>query len=470
MAEDSVKLLIKNPTDEPGTPPFTIDVPLSNAIGDLKQEIAARYPSHPEPERQRLIFSGKLLVDDAVMRNVLSGFDTSAPQTFHLVTSGRMQASVDGSSPRFGEASVVPPTDHMFPAAQSPFGRTELPPYVAHGPPPPPGDVPYGFYAGPAYPMAAGYPQPMHPYLGNVYYPHLQTPLLPDEQLARGFPASPFMVPGAIPMADDRQQFHAPYGNVGAVDPAYVAHLEAMQQRFAQELAAHHHQHLYRNQQEQNAFPFQHQAPLEGHAGLGLGGGLPGGVNQDQAGVAAINGHLNAGAPGNGNGPWVRQYVFQFELNWSLISKLILLVVLLGQEGSSQRLYVLGGSAVLIYLWQTGRLGVMRRFANNILPNPTQMFELIVPAMARSEGPQQERLISRTAVALSHVYSFIYGFLCSLLPSWEPVQLPRVDDILNADRTLDRGAGEPQNASNGNVNQGVREGQDGGNENHQHAE
>jgi hypothetical protein len=186
--------------------------------------------------------------------------------------------------------------------------------------------------------------------------------------------------------------------------------------------------------------------------------------------VAAINGHLNAGAPGNGNGPWVRQYVFQFELNWSLISKLILLVVLLGQEGSSQRLYVLGGSAVLIYLWQTGRLGVMRRFANNILPNPTQMFELIVPAMARSEGPQQERLISRTAVALSHVYSFIYGFLCSLLPSWEPVQLPRVDDILNADRTLDRGAGEPQNASNGNVNQGVREGQDGGNENHQHAE
>jgi Ubiquitin family len=472
VPESSVQLHIKNPTDGSGSRPFIIEAVLSKTIRELKNDISARYPTRPEASRQRLIFSGKLLPDDAALSGVLAGFDTTAPQTFHLVISGPAHMNVAGSAPiRAAEAQGSSSNvDRTGPTQNLSHIHTDAPPFPPAGLPML-GDVPFGFQAGTGYPPNVGYPQAMHPYPGNMYLAPLPTPPLPEDPATRGIPGLPFIVPGNFPMADGRHHIHDPYGNVGAIDPVYLAHLEAMQQRFAQELAAHHHQQMYHQHQVYNTPHFQPQPGPEGNVGLGAGAGVAGGMVQGHAAVAPVNGPQNAGALGNNiNGPWVRQYVFQFELNWSLISKLILLVVLLGQEGSSQRLYVLGGSAVLIYLWQTGRLGVIRRLANIVLPDPAQLFELVLPARAPSDNEQRELRVNRTAIAFSHVYSFLYGFVCSLLPSWEPMQLPRMDAILNENRNVVNINIDPQNVNNDDLMQGDRDPQNVRHENHQHAE
>jgi Ubiquitin family len=473
VPEKFVQLHIKNPTDGSGTSPFIIETVLSKTVGELKSDISVRYPMRPEASNQRLIFAGKLLRDDAALGNVLAGVDTSAPQTFHLVISAPTHVNVSGStSSQIAEPPGRSPNDDQASNTQHPPGVHTDAPQFHHAGPPMPGDIPFGFQAGTGFLPNGAYAPAIHPYPGNMYYAPLPAPLLPEGPATRGVPVLPFIAPGNFPIADARHQIHGPYGNVGAIDPTYLAHLEAMQQRFAQEMAAHHHQHMYHQQQQANIAPHFHPQPgPEGNVHLGAGAGLVGGMGHGHAVVAPVNGPQNAGALGNNiNGPWVRQYVFQFELNWSLISKLILLVVLLGQEGSSQRLYALGSSAVLIYLWQTGRLGVIRRLANIVLPDPAHLFELVVPARAPADSEQREPRINRTVIAFSHVYSFLYGFVCSLLPSWEPMQLPRMDAILNENRNMGNVDIDQQNVNNEDMMQGNRDVEVAPDEIHHHAD
>ena len=70
-----VTIMIKNPNGSDQD--FSLEVPLADtAIADVKRML---HEKHPEPSTQRLIFAGKLLVDDSLTADVLK--QVSSPLT-----------------------------------------------------------------------------------------------------------------------------------------------------------------------------------------------------------------------------------------------------------------------------------------------------------------------------------------------------------------------------------------------------
>ena len=74
-----VKITVKNPSSQ--YPDFPIDVTVNNHIKviDLKKIIEKDYPSNPPANLQKLIFYGKVLQDDALLKDL---FDQVCYQTF----------------------------------------------------------------------------------------------------------------------------------------------------------------------------------------------------------------------------------------------------------------------------------------------------------------------------------------------------------------------------------------------------
>jgi Ubiquitin family len=109
----TVQLLVKNPSDTPGGEAFSLAAPVTLTVAQLKAEIAAAYPGRPAVDRQRLIFSGKLLADDATLDAALAGFDVSEPQTFHLVIASPPAAAaaapVSAADPSSSSATAAAP-------------------------------------------------------------------------------------------------------------------------------------------------------------------------------------------------------------------------------------------------------------------------------------------------------------------------------------------------------------------------
>ena len=73
-----VTIMIKNPNGSDQD--FSLEVPLADtAIADVKRMLHEKHPEHPEPSTQRLIFAGKLLVDESLTADVLK--QVSSPLT-----------------------------------------------------------------------------------------------------------------------------------------------------------------------------------------------------------------------------------------------------------------------------------------------------------------------------------------------------------------------------------------------------
>lgn len=155
--------------------------------------------------------------------------------------------------------------------------------------------------------------------------------------------------------------------------------------------------------------------------------------------------------------------------------KLILFVYILGQDAGKQRMYLLMGLAVVIYMWKMGYLRFVRRAVEAALPDPRTLIDRLFPAgggadpqaanvaqpTERRDGenqpPQQQEngrgqhRLGRIAVFLSFIYSFVYGFICSLLPAWNPEPHARLDELMpqpdanqNGDQDATQGDGQRQ--------------------------
>ena len=85
MTDMLVKINIRSPTS---TDDQTFHCDLEHRVLDLKVQIQTKWPSHPRPKDQRLVYAGKLLEDDAILKNVLrldDARDENDAFTVHLV-------------------------------------------------------------------------------------------------------------------------------------------------------------------------------------------------------------------------------------------------------------------------------------------------------------------------------------------------------------------------------------------------
>eukprot|EP00178_Gracilaria_changii_P005469 TRINITY_DN1901_c0_g1_i1.p1 TRINITY_DN1901_c0_g1~~TRINITY_DN1901_c0_g1_i1.p1 ORF type:complete len:474 (-),score=72.83 TRINITY_DN1901_c0_g1_i1:1611-3032(-) len=444
---DEADVVIKNPTDGPGTLPFSLTLPLNTTVAELKGELTSKYPGSPPTQAQRLIYAGKLLRDGQKLREILSPLQQpGTPHTIHLVVSSPQQprsSTQNTSSSDATHSSASNSADGAAPGAQAP----RLPQFAYNG----------HFFGG----------QVPLPLQEALYAQHLQlvesllartlqngTGTQPDARmLAQMHAADIAAAAAAANTPDGGTQPYAvpppmPHGN--AVFPGmmhmhphvHVQNMPHINVAAAQQTQA---QQMPPQPQQQNAPPQHHAQQPRRFNGFQLD------VHIGRHGVQ--NGVRNAvNAP---NQPHVRQFVFQIEINWALMAKLFFLVYLLGHEGNSSRLYTLIVFALGIYLWQTGHLGWLRRLLNTALPSPGRLIENLFPQQPQQPAAEQDasggsQLARQNpygypAVVLSFVYSFLYGFVCSLLPAWHPQPLPRIDQIV---RNPERPQEEPNVAAN----------------------
>lgn len=387
-AEADMTVLIKSPTDAPGTPAFTLRLPRSALVRDAKSALAEQYPSRPPAGTQRLIHAGRLLGDGDALATALTG---ESPQVMHLV-------------------AAAPPIAQRVPSATA---EQNAPPAAAPA-------------AAPAGPPAPGPGYTAHLEDVEAAFARLLHHQTRYTALLRAGPAAP-------PQALAHE----------------LAHLQAATAQFDASTAA-------------QAAAIRHVAGPDGamHGPGQMFPGMPGFANMPFQGIPGFHAMMyqagqavpppqfanaprgdEAPAPdaapgvrpdaGNGEGNvWRRHFVFQFDLNWALLAKLAFFVILLAQDASRQRTNMLLVFAIVIYLWQTGHLGFLRRLMNVVLPSPNQLFEIVSSMASSADGAEGEIprsfVIRQSAVLTSYLYSFGYGFVCSLLPSWNPEPLPQL--------------------------------------------
>lgn len=80
----------------------TIECQGTWTVKKLKAHLAEVYPCKPREHQQKIIFSGRLLQDHLVLKDVLRSFDPSCPTTVHLVCSPGVDSKEPSPGPESG--------------------------------------------------------------------------------------------------------------------------------------------------------------------------------------------------------------------------------------------------------------------------------------------------------------------------------------------------------------------------------
>lgn len=134
----------------------------------------------------------------------------------------------------------------------------------------------------------------------------------------------------------------------------------------------------------------------------------------------------------------VRRFQVAIQLDLALLLKLAFAVVLFGQDGSRQRTMVLILLATLVYLYQTGVLTPLIRYARRGFapPRPVARPQNVAGRQNNAEGnggdenqnqpaegdqpPEPERANGLNLWGVAReIQTFIIGFITSLLPGFE---------------------------------------------------
>ncbi|KRT84104.1 Ubiquitin, partial [Oryctes borbonicus] len=87
-----VTLIVKAPNQQ--IEDQTVKCELSWTINKLKQHLSEVYPSNPPSNEQKLIYSGQLLSDSVVLKDILRQYDGQDTHTLHLVCSPNTKSTV----------------------------------------------------------------------------------------------------------------------------------------------------------------------------------------------------------------------------------------------------------------------------------------------------------------------------------------------------------------------------------------
>lgn len=348
-----VTIMIKNPNGSDQD--FSLEVPLADTcVRDVKRLLHEKHPEHPEPSTQRLIFAGKLLVDESLTADVLkqvssphathtssccpltplsscaAQHDVSHPQTFHLMTPKK----------------TAPPNLTAQRACSAPALNTRPAPT-----PPPPAPTPASA-PGPVPPVAAAAS-------GSA------TASAPSYQ-----PANPF-APSAVPMMQ-QPMVQQPMMAYAAVQPG-VPVLQMMDgQCFQLVVREWGGQPFVFTQPVMPAYAY---APFVPAGGMNYGSAVAAAAAPAVDAAAAAQAHgagvgmgAGAGAAGGGGGDFFDDDGEEANTDsLKLLLKLALFVYILGQDGGTPRMLVLSGAAVAIFLAQTGRLVFLQTIGAAIL-------------------------------------------------------------------------------------------------------
>ncbi|KAF6077681.1 homocysteine inducible ER protein with ubiquitin like domain 1 [Phyllostomus discolor] len=106
---EPVTLLVKSPNQRHRDLELSGD--RSWSVGHLKAHLSRVYPERPRPEDQRLIYSGKLLLDNQCLRDLLP--KQEARHVLHLVCNVRGPAKTPETSARVAESTEQPAGPHQ---------------------------------------------------------------------------------------------------------------------------------------------------------------------------------------------------------------------------------------------------------------------------------------------------------------------------------------------------------------------
>ena len=343
-----VTIMIKNPNGSDQD--FSLEVPLADTcVRDVKRLLHEKHPEHPEPSTQRLIFAGKLLVDESLTADVLkqvssphathtssrcpltpkdpcaAQHDVSHPQTFHLMTP-RKTAPPDLTAQRACSAPAVNLNTRPAP--------TPPPPAPVPAPVPPVAAT----ASGSATASAPSY-QPANPFAPSavpmMQQPMMQQPMMAYAAVVPGVPVMR-MMDGQCYQLVVREWGGQPFVFTQPVMPAYA------------------------------------YAPFVPAGGMNYGSAVAApaapAVDAAAAAQAAMVGAGAGAAGGGGGGDFFDDDGEEANTDsLKLLLKLALFVYILGQDGGTPRMLVLSGAALAIFLAQTGRLVFLQTIGAAIL-------------------------------------------------------------------------------------------------------
>ncbi|XP_022127683.2 homocysteine-responsive endoplasmic reticulum-resident ubiquitin-like domain member 2 protein [Pieris rapae] len=87
MIPDNVTLIVKAPNQQ--IEDQNIECQTSWTVRQLKGHLSEVYPSKPKTEEQKIIYSGQLLDDNSVLKDVLRNYEYPITHTMHLVCSSK---------------------------------------------------------------------------------------------------------------------------------------------------------------------------------------------------------------------------------------------------------------------------------------------------------------------------------------------------------------------------------------------
>ncbi|OWR43362.1 homocysteine-responsive endoplasmic reticulum-resident ubiquitin domain member 2 protein [Danaus plexippus plexippus] len=110
MLPDNVTLIVKAPNQQ--IEDQNVECQTSWTVRQLKGHLSEVYPSKPRADDQKIIYSGQLLDDNSVLKDVLRKYESEITHTMHLVCSNkRMETEEINSELRQRNVPAAQPTN-----------------------------------------------------------------------------------------------------------------------------------------------------------------------------------------------------------------------------------------------------------------------------------------------------------------------------------------------------------------------
>lgn len=374
---DIINIVIKRPREDNNWNNFECRISKRSTIGELKKLLEQQHPAHPLQQKQQLIYGGRILNDgeliDCIISSSVYQVSNVTKPVLYLVLRGEGSTRAEGnsrvSSPRnyvSGSTATEPSTTQETSQVQSSEQRN-----------------------------AQTTEQTNQTSTGNAV-----TETLELQRLLQNY---------FLQLEGSLRDWSRQLEQLANISGNIARGISSSEYSGAQGISGlnHNNEDVHRNGNATNVFQ-------QGNVPVGERN-----IPHEARGQQVGRHQAETAAP-----VFQRGFVLQFQVDWQLLMKLIFLVLLLGQDGDPIRFYILLCFAVLVYLYQTGALSGFVSRVGNLLTTPSMNRTSNVSRAATQQESLSERRTSRIFQTIRSIYLkiyiFLYSFICSLFPAWQP--------------------------------------------------